>query len=382
MAIIRINMLDIKSVLVTGGAGFIGSHIVDRLLAKGYRVRVLDNLTTQVHPNGLPAYLDARAEFMYGDVTKADDVARAVEGMDAVYHKASAVGVGQSMYEIGRYVYQNSFGMAQLLDVLANRPHSVKRMILASSMSAYGEGMYLCPSCGPVRAVLRLDAQMAKKDWEIRCPLCGAASTPIGTPEDEPFHANSIYALTKQNQEDMMMIFGKIYNIPVTAFRYFNVYGPRQSLSNPYTGVAAIFLSRIKNDNRPVVYEDGLQSRDFVSVYDVADVNVHALEHEGAFGQVFNIGTGHPVAVKEVARTLARLLGSSIEPDVTGTSRSGDVRHCYADISRVKQALGWQPSWDFEKGMRDLIEWGRNEEAKDLFAKAAEELDAKGIVKS
>lgn len=374
--------MQLKKILVTGGAGFIGSHLVDKLVSQGFTVRILDNLTKQVHQNKVPEYLNKKAEFLKGDVTNPKDLEKALEGIDALYHEAAVVGVGQSMYEIEKYVLNNILGTARLLEFLINHKHRVKRLIIASSMSAYGEGLYKCKTCGLVRPTLRSNKQMSKKDWELHCPNCNKTLVSTEIPETESFKCNSIYAVTKQSQEDMMMIFGKAYGIPTTALRYFNVYGPRQSLSNPYTGVAAIFLSRLKNNKAPIIYEDGLQTRDFISVYDIADVNVACLENEKAFGKVFNLGTGNPVTIKIVAKILADLLNKEVEPEITERFRSGDVRHCIADISLVKKTLGWQPKWNFVDGMQDLIEWGEKVKAKDLFDQASKELISKGLLKS
>lgn len=374
--------MKLKNILVTGGAGFIGSHLVDRLVFEGYKVRILDNLARQVHQGKVPQYLNKKAEFIKGDVTNIRDIKRAIKGVDAIFHFAAAVGVGQSMYEIDHYSYNNITGTARLLDYLANNKHKVKRILVASSMSAYGEGLYNCNKCGLVRPPLRTDKQMSQRKWELACPDCRRILKSVGIPEDQPFHCNSIYAVTKQSQEDMVMIFGKAYGIPATALRYFNAYGPRQSLSNPYTGVAAIFLSRLKNNNSPIIYEDGLQTRDFISVYDVADVNVFCLENEKSFDRIFNVGTGNPVTIKEIAKILAKLLGKKIKPQIAQKFRSGDVRHCTADISLIKKTLDWKPKWSFEKGIQDLIEWGEKEEAKDLFDQASKELNSKGLIKA
>lgn len=374
--------MKFKNILVTGGAGFIGSHLVDKLISSGYKVRIFDNLTPQVHQGKIPTYLNKKAEFIKGDVTKKEDLEKVLKDIDAIFHEAAVVGVGQSMYEIEHYTYNNTIGTAKLLDFLANNKHNVKRILVASSMSAYGEGLYKCKKCGFVRPPLRDDRQMSKKEWELKCPNCKNILIPVLTPESEPFRCNSIYAITKQSQEDMVMIFGKAYGIPATALRCFNVYGPRQSLSNPYTGVAAIFLSRLKNDKPPVIYEDGLQTRDFISVYDIADANVICLENEKSFGKIFNLGTGNPIAIKQIAEILAKLLGKNIAPEITEKFRSGDVRHCSADISLIKKTLGWSPKWSFEEGMNDLIKWGQKEEAKDLFDKASKELQEKGLIKT
>lgn len=374
--------MNFRNILVTGGAGFIGSHLVDKLITQGYKVRILDNLTPQVHQNRVPSYLNQKAEFLKGDVTNLKDIKEAVDGIDAIFHEAAVVGVGQSMYEIEHYIYNNILGTAKLLDFLVNNKHKVKRILVASSMSAYGEGLYKCDKCGLVRPPLRTDEQMSQRKWELICPNCRRILKPVGISENQPFYCNSVYAVTKQSQEDMVMIFGKAYRIPTTALRYFNVYGPRQSLSNPYTGVAAIFLSRLKNDNPPVIYEDGLQTRDFISVYDIADANVFTLENDKAFGKVFNIGTGKPITIKDIALILDKLLGGNIKPEITEKFRSGDVRHCIADVSLIKNTLGWFPKWTFEKGMQDLIEWGEKEQAKDLFDKASKELKSKGLLKT
>lgn len=374
--------MKLKNILVTGGAGFIGSHLVDKLISEGYKVRILDNLTPQVHQGKIPKYLNKKAEFIKGDVTNIEDIKKTIEGIDAIYHEAAVVGVGQSMYEIEHYIYNNTIGTARLLDYLVNNKHSVKRILVASSMSAYGEGLYKCNTCGLVRPPLRSDGQMSKKDWELHCPNCNSFLAPLGIPESESFKCNSIYAVTKQSQEDMIMIFGKSYGIPTTALRYFNVYGPRQSLSNPYTGVAAIFLSRLKNNQSPVIYEDGLQTRDFISVYDIADANLRCLENEKVFGKIFNLGAASSISIKKVAEILADLLNKKIEPEITQQFRSGDVRHCSADISSIRQTLGWSPNWNFQKGMSDLIEWGEKQRAIDLFSQATKKLKSKGLLKS
>lgn len=374
--------MKLKRILVTGGAGFIGSHIVDQLIASGYKVTILDNLDKQVHLGKTPIYLNKKAKFIKGDITNPTIWKSVLKNIDAIYHEASVVGVGQSMYDINYYVKNNSLGTANLLDYLANNKHSVKRFFIASSMSAYGEGLYLCPKCGQIRPELRSNDQMAAKKWELYCPICKSALKPIPTPETEKFACNSIYAVTKQSQEDMCMIFGRAYNLPITAFRYFNVYGPRQSLSNPYTGVAAIFLSRLKNNNSPVIYEDGLQSRDFISVYDIASANVEALESPKAFNQIFNLGTGNPISIKEVSLTLAKLLGLDLPPTITSQFRPGDVRYCYADITKIQKALKWKPKFNFETGMKDLIKWGKTAQATDNFDQATQELSNKGLVKS
>ncbi len=367
-------------ILVTGGAGFIGSHLVDALVDRNHEVTVFDNLDPQVHPDGRPPpYLNPRAEFVRGDVRDPEALQPVVERADVIFHKASAVGVGQSQYQIAQYVTANTGGTATLLDVLVNNEHEVKKLIVAASMSSYGEGLYECPKCGACRPALRPEEQMAAGDWAPRCPVCGIPVSPIPTPEEAVLNCNSIYAITKKDQEEMCLLIGKTYGIPVVSLRYFNVYGPRQSLSNPYTGVAAIFMSRIKNDRPPVVYEDGLQTRDFVSVEDVVEANLLAMERSAADGRIFNVGTGRALTIRGVAEILADAYGKSIQPDVTEKFRKGDVRHCYADNSKIRNLLGFSPKIDFEKGMEALIRWSQTVEAVDHFEQAKAELEAKGL---
>jgi dTDP-L-rhamnose 4-epimerase len=368
-------------VLVTGGAGFIGSFIVDGLVEKGHDVVILDNLDKQVHPTGEPpAWLNKKAEFIRGDVRNKEDVKRAMDGVEILFHEGAAVGVGQSMYELNYYVDVNTGGTANILEFLANEEHSVKKMMVAASMSEYGEGLYACEKCGPVEPSLRTEAQMAKGDFEQHCPSCSAELTPVPTPETKHLDCNSVYALTKKDQEELVLMMGKAYGIKAVALRYFNVFGPRQSLSNPYTGVAAIFMSRIKNGNRPVIYEDGLQSRDFVSVRDIARANILAMEKSAADYEVFNVGTGNPLSIKQVAEKLAELQDSDIKPEITSKFRKGDVRHCFADISKIKSKLGYSPSVLFEDGMREIIEWSQGVKAIDKFEQAAQELKKKGLI--
>jgi len=288
-------------ILVTGGAGFIGSHLVDALVERGHEVTIFDNLDPQVHPGGRPPrYLNPGAEFIRGDVRDKKALKAAIGEAEIIFHKASAVGVGQSQYQIEQYVTANTGGTATLLDILVNNDHKVRKLIVAASMSSYGEGAYTCTACGPCRPSLRPEEQMAKGAWEPVCPHCGVPVSPVPTPEEAALHCNSIYALTKKDQEEMCLLIGKTYGIPVVSLRYFNVYGPRQSLSNPYTGVAAIFMSRIKNDRAPVIYEDGLQTRDFVSIEDVVRANLLAMECSEADGENYCIRDGVIVVPNDV----------------------------------------------------------------------------------
>lgn len=368
-------------ILVTGGAGFIGSFLVDRLIDEGHSVRIFDNLDPQVHPEReKPAYLNPEAEFIRGDVRDYDSLRGAIEGMDAVSHHAAAVGVAQSQYEVKHYVDVNIGGTATLLDILANQPHTVRKLVVAASMSSYGEGVYDCPKCGRVRPPLREEEQFKRRDWECRCPGCGVSLSPLPIREDDERFSNSIYAITKMVQEDMCLNIGTTYGIPAVALRYFNVYGPRQSLSNPYTGVAAIFMSRIKNDKPPVIFEDGLQSRDFISVHDIVRANMLALSKSEADGSCFNVASGKVTTVREIAETINDLCGKDISPDITMKFRKGDVRHCVADTGKIERELGFKAQVDFREGMKELIDWSEGVEAVDLVDRATRELKEKGIV--
>jgi len=366
-------------ILITGGAGFIGSHIVDAVAEK-HEVVVLDNLEPQVHTRGRPDYLNENATYLFGDVRDNAVLRRALEGAEVVFHEAAAVGVGQSMYQVERYVEVNTMGTAKLLDILVNEEHEVKKLIVASSMSIYGEGAYDCRDCGMVYPKLRAEKQLKGGEWEMRCPNCNKIVKPIPTSEIKPLHPTSIYASTKRDQEEMCLSIGRTYGIPTVALRYFNVYGPRQSLNNPYTGVCAIFSARIKNNNPPMIFEDGLQSRDFISVRDIVEANFLAMERTSADYEVFNVGTGKAVSILEVAKALMRLYNKEIEPEITNNYRAGDIRHCFADISMIKNKLGFEPKVTFEEGIKELVAWGEQEEAIDKFDMAHEELKEKGLV--
>lgn len=369
-----------KNILITGGAGFVGSFLADELLRRGHAVRIIDNLEPQVHPKGVPDYLPVAAEFTKGDVRDYDCLGRALLGIDVVFHLAAMVGMGQSQYKIKHYVDVNTGGTANLLDLIVNRRDklAIKKIVVASSMSCYGEGLYLNASGGVVQPELRADPSPDR--WEPLDPDSGEPLSPIPTPETARFSASAIYALTKAEQERMVMSVGRTYEIPVVGMRFFNIYGPRQSLSNPYTGVVAIFLSAIKNGKPPVIFEDGLQTRDFISVHDVVAALVGVMGSKKADYQVFNVGTGQPRTILSVAEVLAQLYGQEIAPAVTGKFRKGDVRHCYADISRLRQALDWEPKVAFEEGMKELIEWSRTATAIDSFDKYRKELAAHGLI--
>ncbi|OFW04199.1 MAG: hypothetical protein A3I61_09440 [Acidobacteria bacterium RIFCSPLOWO2_02_FULL_68_18] len=372
-----------RNVLVTGGAGYIGSHLVDTLLTRGYCVRVLDNLEPQVHRSGAwPSYANPRAEYVRGDVRDRFVLEPLVLASDAVVHFAAAVSVGQSMYQVDRYVDVNTRGTALLLDILVNAKHRVQKVLVASSIGVYGEGAYRCEAHGVVAPSIRPEAQLASRDWEQRCPVCRASVVSVPTPEDKPLYRDNIYSMTKYHQEEMVLLIGRTYGIPAVAPRFFNVYGPRQSLSNPYAGVAAIWLSRLLNGRQPVVFEDGGQLRDFVSIHDVVDCLVLMLEESGADFLPVNVGSGETVTILEIARLLGRLLGTEIEPLVTQTGRRFDIRHNTADISRAVTTLGFRPKVSLQEGFAELIEWARTtpDVAVDFFDRAFDELSAKGLL--
>ena len=369
-----------KRILITGGAGFIGSHLADELLARGYAVRALDNLAPQVHGEDAvrPAYLDREVELQVGDVRDPSAVRRALEGVDAVFHFAAAVGVGQSMYEAARYTEVNNLGTAVLLEALVERP--VERFIVASSMSIYGEGLYLTPDGRTVSGTERRLAQLKRGNWEVR-GRDGEELAPVPTPETKEPALASVYALSKYDQERMCLMLGRAYGIPTVALRFFNVYGTRQALSNPYTGVLSIFAARLLNGNPPVIFEDGRQRRDFVSVADVTRACRLALESKDTDGGVFNVGSGRSYAVSEVAEALARALGrEEVEPEVTGQYRVGDIRHCFADIRLARRALGYEPRVALAEGVVELAWWLEGQIAVDRVVEARAELLARGLV--
>jgi dTDP-L-rhamnose 4-epimerase len=367
-------------VLVTGGAGFIGSHLVDRLLADGHAAVVLDSLVEQVHRGGPPAYLNRDAELIEGDVRDPAAVRRALEGADRVVHLAAAVGVGQSMYEVARYCSVNTVGAATVLEEAAAVRDRVEKLVVASSMSIYGEGLYRCPAEGrEVAPGPRTQERLEGREWEPPCPSCGAPVEALPTPESKTLDPASVYAITKRDHEELFIAWGRAYGVPATALRLFNVFGTRQSLSNPYTGVAAIFASRLLNGRPPGVFEDGLQRRDFVHVADVVDALVAALQPGSGDGAALNVGSGRPVTVLDVAAALARGLGVEIEPEIRSEFRAGDVRHCFPDISLARRGLGFEPSVGFDEGMAELVGWLAGEQAEDHVPRATEELRARGL---
>ncbi|MEN3353562.1 MAG: dTDP-L-rhamnose 4-epimerase [Betaproteobacteria bacterium] len=368
-----------QHVLITGGAGFFGSHLADELLARGYRVRALDSLAAQVHGEHArrPDYLDPDVELLVGDVRDPDTVRRALHGVDAVYHFAAVVGVGQSMYEVLHYTDVNNVGTAVLLEALIQRP--VQKLVVASSMSLYGEGLYRTLS-GEVRVVgERSLEQLRRADWEWR-DADGSPLTAMATPESKVPALASVYALSKFDQERLCLMIGRAYNIPTVALRFFNAYGPRQALSNPYTGVLAIFASRLLNDNPPRIFEDGYQLRDFVSVYDIAQACRLALETPAAAGEVFNVASGSVYTVCEIAHRMAKVMGREhVLPEITGKYRVGDIRHCFADIAKAREILGYQPQVKLDDGLMELAAWLEGQAAVDRVAQASAELASRGL---
>jgi dTDP-L-rhamnose 4-epimerase len=370
-----------RNVLVTGGAGFVGSHLVDALLARGDRVRVFDNLDPQVHGPAAtePRWLSSEAELMVGDMRDPDAVARSLRGMDVVFHLAAAVGVGQSMYQIADYTATNTLGTAHLLQVLVDEKMELDRLVVASSMSIYGEGRYRRTDGSSPRVVRRSVEQLYQHDWELR-DEDGTALTPQPTDEDKVLDPTSIYALNKADQERMVLQVGGAYGIPSVALRFFNIFGPRQALSNPYTGVVAIFSSRILNGNPPLIFEDGEQSRDFVSVHDVVQALLLSAERPEAVGHAINVGSGRSISIRGVAETLAGVLNVQAEPEITSRYRVGDIRHCFADIGLAREKLGYEPRVTLEAGMAELVEWLQEQERpEDSVGRHAEELAARGL---
>jgi dTDP-L-rhamnose 4-epimerase len=367
-------------ILVTGGAGFIGSHLVRRLVSRGDEVVVLDSLQAQVHDGTAPD-LPASVELIVGDVGDGALADRALAGADAVVHLAAVVGVGQSMYEIARYTEFNTMATARFLErVVAQRPMPT-RLVAASSMSIYGEGEYVCDEHGRVAPAPRAEEQLLARIWEMACPICARELQPVGTSEAKALIPTSIYAITKRDHEEMCLVTGAAYGIPTVALRFFNVYGPGQALSNPYTGVAAIFASRLLNGRPPVIFEDGEQSRDFTHVSDIVEGIVLALESDTAPGYALNLGTGRPTTVADVAQAISSRMGLDLEPERNAQYRAGDIRHCFADPSRARELLGFDARMGFEDGMAELVGWLRDQEPVDRVDDATRELAARGLTR-
>lgn len=375
-------------ILITGGAGFIGSNVASRLLGKGYTVTVLDNLSPQIHGNDpenrSPLYrsIKDKVHFIHGSVTDRSDWIRALDGQEAIIHLAAETGTGQSMYEIERYSSVNIGGTALMLDILTNIEHSVKKVIVASSRAIYGEGRYKCELHGEVFPGSRKDEDMARGDFECKCPICGAEVTLMSTTEESKIHPTSVYGISKHTQEQLVMTVCPTIGVAPVAFRYQNVYGAGQSLSNPYTGILSIFSTRIKNGNGINIFEDGRETRDFVYIEDVVDATIAALETTLADGEIFNVGTGVQTDVSTVAQTLVKCYGVDVPVTLSGNYRLGDIRHNYADITKARTLLGFEPLYDFERGIRKFSAWvDRQEVMDDKYEESISEMKAKGLYK-
>ncbi len=365
-----------ERVLITGGAGFIGSFLTEHFLARGFAVRVLDNLDPQVHPNGKPVYFPREAELRVASVCDKDAVMSALVGVDVVIHCAAAVGVAQSTYRIRHYVDTNVVGTATLLNAMVDGTNNVRKLIIYASMTSYGEGLYRRPSDGCLlRPGVRSGDQIKERGWEVVDPMTGEALEPVPIPETAELLGRNVYALSKKYQEELAFSFGETYQIPVVSLRLFNVYGPRQALSNPYTGVIAIFLSRVLSGEPPIIYEDGLQSRDFVSVHDVVRLTDLAISSPAADGKIFNVSTGTPRSIRGVAEALLGLVGRpELSPRITLQFRKGDIRHCVADTRRAKEVLEFVPRTDWETGLRELLQWATTVSVADFSEQAQREL--------
>lgn len=375
-------------VLVTGGAGFIGSNIALKLLKNGYSVTVLDTLSEQIHganpESTSPLYqkIKDKVDFIKGDVNNQEDLKKALVDVDYVIHLAAETGTGQSMYEIKKYVDTNIGGTALLLDILTNTEHHVKRVVVAESRAVYGEGKYHCPICGDVYPYERTDENLAKGDFECKCPKCGGEVDLIATTEDSAIHPSSVYGISKQVQGQLVHLVCKSIGVESVSFRYQNVYGPGQSLTNPYTGILSIFSTRIKNGNGINIFEDGKETRDFVYIEDVVDATILGMEVPEANGHVFNVGTGIATDVLTVAKTLCDKYGINVPITVSGNYRLGDIRHNFADITAARQILGFEPKWSFSDGIEQFTNWVNQQEVnEDNYETSIEEMKKKGLYK-
>jgi dTDP-L-rhamnose 4-epimerase len=370
----------VNTVLVTGGAGFIGAHLVEELLRGGERVRVLDSLDRLAHPDGQAEHLSPEAELIVADLRDARAVGRALAGVDRVFHLGGVVGNGESMINVRRAVDANCAGTATLLEALLERRDRIRRLVTASSMVVYGEGSYLCAQHGAPARVRRDQAQLRLRRWEPRCPVCGECLTPTATREDAPLRPTSVYGISKRDQEELTLVLGGAYAVETVALRYLNVYGPRQALGNPYTGVAAIFAARVLSGRPPLVFEDGGQIRDLVHVSDVVRATLAAMDAPAAPGHAINVATGDRVRVIELARELARALGSELEPEVTGEFRAGDIRHCFADVTLARELLGFRARTTLAEGLPQLAGWVASQTVRERGDEAIAELRARGLV--
>ena len=374
-----------KNILITGGAGFIGSRLCEKLYDKGYNITVLDNLSQQIHgetDSSLFKKIKEKCTFIKGDVRNKEDWKVVIKGQDIVVHLAAETGTGQSMYEVEKYNDVNIMGTAHFLEILANSTHSVKKMIVASSRAIYGEGKYNCKIHGDQYPLQRKEKDMKKGEFNPKCDICNSELNLVSTDENSEIHPSSIYGINKQQQEQMVMLMGDSLGIPAVAFRYQNVFGPGQSLSNPYTGILSIFSTRILNGNNLDIYEDGLESRDFVYIDDVVEATILGIEKEQANGEVFNVGSGVATTVKEVAESLKKFYNSDINISISGKYRLGDIRHNYADLNKVKTLLGFTPKYNFQKGIAEFVRWVKTQEVmEDKYEKSVQELKDKGLMK-
>jgi dTDP-L-rhamnose 4-epimerase len=370
----------VSAVLVTGGAGFVGSHLVDALLGRGERVRVLDNLDPLAHGDGRPPHLSSEAELFVGDLRDPAAVARALEGVDRVFHLGGVVGNGESMVNVRRAVDHNAGGTATLMEALIERRDRIRRIVAASSMVVYGEGSYRCPDHGVFHPPRRPLAQLRRRDWDPRCPSCGLVAEPVPTREDAPLRPTSVYGITKRDQEELVLVLGRAYGMEAVALRYLNVYGPRQALGNPYTGVAAIFAARVRGGRRPLVFEDGRQIRDLVFVSDVVDATLAAVDAPRAPGHAINVATGRRMSILDLAQRIAAALGSNVEPELSGEHRAGDIRHCFADVSLARELLGFEARVCLDEGLPTLAHWVANEGVAERGDQAVGDLRARGLV--
>ncbi|MDR0833744.1 MAG: NAD-dependent epimerase/dehydratase family protein [Candidatus Symbiothrix sp.] len=376
------------NILITGGAGFIGSNLALALISKGYTVTVLDNLSPQIHGENpketSPLYksIQGKVNFIAGDVTSKTDWERALVNQDVVVHLAAETGTGQSMYEIEKYTRVNIGGTALLLDILTNQKHTVKKVVVASSRAIYGEGKYLCQKCGVVYPTARKDEDMKRGDFECKCPQCNGELTLQATSEDSKIHPTSVYGITKQNQEQMVMTVCPTIGVAGVAFRYQNVYGPGQSLSNPYTGILSIFSTQIKNNNPINIFEDGRETRDFVYIDDVVAATVLGIERGEANNHVFNVGTAEAIDVITVTEELQKNYGVRVPTNISGNYRLGDIRHNYADLTLIKQRLGFVPKINFVEGIKKFAAWVSEQAVQvDKYTESIEELKSRGLYK-
>jgi len=377
-----------KKILITGGAGFIGSNLSLSLFKKGYQVTVLDNLSPQIHgdlpekTSPLFQSIQGKVKFLRGSVTNKKDLQEALKKQDAIIHLAAETGTGQSMYKIKRYIDVNIGGTALLLDYLTNEKHNIQKVIVASSRAIYGEGKYWCKNHGTIFPEQRSKNDLSNGDFECKCPICQGEVNLLATCENSKIHPTSIYGITKQNQEEMVMLVGEALNIPTVAFRYQNVYGPGQSLTNPYTGILSIFSTLIKNKKHINIFEDGKESRDFVYIDDVVDATILGLEKPEANFEVFNVGADKPISVLTVAQTLKKVFNAESDIQITGSYRIGDIRHNYADLAKSRVRLGYSPKVGFEQGIGKFVKWVNTRETQpDNFEASINEMKQKGLFK-